>query len=60
MQTRNNICHCIVPKMLTSCPCDSGLLKNVISQSDHSTHATCNVRHAMLHARLRMTVRLKR
>ncbi len=32
-----------------SCPCDGGLSKNVISQSDHSTRAT-------LHTWLRMTV----
>jgi hypothetical protein len=34
---------CIAPKMLTSCPCDGGLSKNIISQSDHSTRAKCNV-----------------
>jgi hypothetical protein len=28
--------------MLMSCPCDSGLSKNVISQSDRSTRATCD------------------
>jgi hypothetical protein len=33
----------IVPKMLTSCPCDDGSSKNVISQSDRSTHASCDV-----------------
>jgi hypothetical protein len=35
-------CH-ITPKMLTSCLCNGGLSKNIISQSDHSTHVTCNV-----------------
>jgi hypothetical protein len=29
--------------MLTSCPCDGGLSKNVIGQSDRSTCAACDV-----------------
>jgi hypothetical protein len=33
----------IALKMLTSCPCDGGFSKNVISQSDRSTRATCDV-----------------
>jgi ABC-type antimicrobial peptide transport system permease subunit len=35
--------HRIVPKMLTSCPCDGRLSKNVISQSDRSTRAMCDI-----------------
>jgi hypothetical protein len=47
---KQEIAFCrIAPKLLTSCPCDDGLSKNVISQSDRSTRA---------HARLRMTVSL--
>jgi hypothetical protein len=57
MQTRNRILlhHAktadVMYVCMYVCLCDGGLLKNVISQSDRSTRATCNV--ACL---LRMTV----